>query len=99
MRVLQEWVAARPDVSQAREAINQNPAGALAPVPLMGLPRLLEHLGRQSSQEVGRHTSYIQPDCLLISSTQSLQVASCNILEQRSVEQEATVKLSGVVPI
>lgn len=43
---------ARPDVFQAKEAIHQNPAGALAPVPLMGLPQLLERLGRQGSQEV-----------------------------------------------
>lgn len=49
---VQEWVLARPDVTQAREAINQNPAGALAPVPIMGLPKLLEQLGRQGSQEV-----------------------------------------------
>ncbi len=49
---LQEWMSARPDVFQAKEAIHQNPAGALAPVPLMGLPQLLERLGRQGSQEV-----------------------------------------------
>ena len=49
---LQEWMSARPDVVQAKEAIHQNPAGALAPVPLMGLPQLLERLGRQGSQEV-----------------------------------------------
>ena len=45
-------MSARPDVVQAKEAIHQNPAGALAPVPLMGLPQLLERLGRQGSQEV-----------------------------------------------
>lgn len=28
-----EWLAARPDVQAAREAIHQNPAGALAPLP------------------------------------------------------------------
>ena len=50
--LLQEWMSARPDVVQAKEAIHQNPAGALAPVPLMGLPQLLERLGRQGSQEV-----------------------------------------------
>lgn len=49
---LQEWMSARPDVFQAKEAIHQNPAGALAPVPLMGLPLLLESFGRQNSQEV-----------------------------------------------
>lgn len=47
-----EWMSARPDVFQAKEAIHQNPAGALAPVPLMGLPLLLERMGRQGSQEV-----------------------------------------------
>ena len=47
-------MSARPDVVQAKEAIHQNPAGALAPVPLMGLPHLLERLGRQGSQEVRR---------------------------------------------
>ena len=62
---MQEWVAARPDVSQAREAINQNPAGALAPVPLMGLPRLLENLGRQSSQEVMLVSYILLTDCRL----------------------------------
>ncbi len=50
--LVQEWMSARPDVVQAKEAIHQNPAGALAPVPLMGLPQLLERLGRQGSQEV-----------------------------------------------
>lgn len=54
--MLQEWMSARPDVFQAKEAIHQNPAGALAPVPLMGLPLLLENIGRQNSQEV--HTLY-----------------------------------------
>lgn len=52
MSVVQEWMSARPDVYQAKEAIHQNPAGALAPVPLMGLPLLLESLGRKNSQEV-----------------------------------------------
>ncbi|KAL3150044.1 hypothetical protein ABBQ38_013395 [Trebouxia sp. C0009 RCD-2024] len=47
-----EWMSARPDVYQAKEAIHQNPAGALAPVPLMGLPHLLENLGRKNSQEL-----------------------------------------------
>lgn len=50
--VVQEWMSARPDVFQAKEAIHQNPAGALAPVPLMGLPLLLENMSRQNSQEV-----------------------------------------------
>lgn len=45
-------MSARPDVFQAKEAIHQNPAGALAPVPLMGLPLLLENMTRQNSQEV-----------------------------------------------
>ena len=30
-----DWLLARPDVTAAREAIHQNPAGALAPVPAM----------------------------------------------------------------
>ena len=50
-------MSARPDVFQAKEAIHQNPAGALAPVPLMGLPLLLENMGRQNSQEVLDPTS------------------------------------------
>ena len=50
-------MSARPDVFQAKEAIHQNPAGALAPVPLMGLPLLLENLGRKNSQEV--HTTVL----------------------------------------
>ena len=32
------WVAARPDILAAREALHQNPAGALAPVPHVPLP-------------------------------------------------------------
>jgi hypothetical protein len=32
-RSFEDWLAARPDVVQAREALHQNPAGALAPVP------------------------------------------------------------------
>lgn len=31
----EEWMAARPDVCQAREFIHQNPASALAPLPLV----------------------------------------------------------------
>lgn len=31
----EEWLAARPDIISAREAIHQNPAGALAPVPMV----------------------------------------------------------------
>jgi len=31
----EEWMAARPDVRQAREFIHLNPASALAPLPLV----------------------------------------------------------------
>lgn len=67
-------MSARPDVFQAKEAIHQNPAGALAPVPLMGLPLLLENLGRQNSQEVLDPTSRITPlpDRAISSCQQSL---------------------------
>lgn len=37
---------------QAREAIHQNPAGALAPVPMAHLPHLWLALDRQQSREV-----------------------------------------------
>ncbi len=37
---------------QAREAIHQNPAGALAPVPMAHLPHLWLALDRQTSREV-----------------------------------------------
>ena len=56
-------MSARPDVFQAKEAIHQNPAGALAPVPLMGLPLLLENIGRQNSQEVLRLILHAQAPC------------------------------------
>ena len=39
-------------VRQAREAIHQNPAGALAPVPMAHLPHLWLALDRQQSREV-----------------------------------------------
>lgn len=50
-RSFSEWMEARPDVCQARTGIHQNPAGALAPVAVAGLPRLW--MGdRTSSQAV-----------------------------------------------
>ncbi|KAK9808828.1 hypothetical protein WJX72_004439 [[Myrmecia] bisecta] len=48
-----EWMAARPDVGQARDAINQNPAGALAPVPVGALPQLWGMAERTNSRELG----------------------------------------------
>ncbi|KAK9839780.1 hypothetical protein WJX81_000925 [Elliptochloris bilobata] len=47
-----QWVASRPDIISAREAIHQNPAGALAPVPMAHLPHLWLALDRQQSREV-----------------------------------------------
>ena len=49
---LQDWINARPDVLSARNAIYQNPAGALAPVPLYSLPPAALLAEHQGSQEV-----------------------------------------------
>ena len=51
-RSFSEWMEARPDVCQARSGIHQNPAGALAPVAVAGLPHLWLGAERTSSQAV-----------------------------------------------
>ena len=58
----QNWMAARPDVQSARDVISQNPAGALAPVPMAHLPYLWLAIDRQSSFEV--HTAPTLPSSI-----------------------------------
>ena len=70
-------MSARPDVFQAKEAIHQNPAGALAPVPLMGLPLLLESFGRQNSQEVHALILVIRHGCQMCRACYCVQSDSC----------------------
>ena len=48
----QEWMAARPEILAARDALHQNPAGALAPVPPAHIPPLWLSTERHSSREV-----------------------------------------------
>ena len=48
----QEWMAARPEILAARDALHQNPAGALAPVPPAHIPHLWLSAERHNSREV-----------------------------------------------
>ncbi|PSC67685.1 paladin isoform X1 [Micractinium conductrix] len=52
----EEWMAARPDVCQARDFIHQNPASALAPLPLV-LPLTPAPSGAPTPVPSGRNVS------------------------------------------
>lgn len=51
----EEWMAARPEVLAARDALHQNPAGALAPVPPAHAYLLWPAAERVNSREVQNH--------------------------------------------
>lgn len=48
----EEWTAARPEILAARDALHQNPAGALAPVPPAKMPHMWLSTERHNSSEV-----------------------------------------------
>lgn len=58
----QEWMAARPEILQARDAARQNPAGALAPLPTLQAPNLWlspeRHNSREASLPSQNHLPY-----------------------------------------
>lgn len=47
----EEWMAARPEILAARDALHQNPAGALAPAPPAKLPHMWLTNERHNSSE------------------------------------------------
>lgn len=48
----EEWMAGRPEIIAARDALHQNPAGALAPVPPANMPHMWLTTERHNSSEV-----------------------------------------------
>lgn len=55
-----DWLASRPDIGQALDAIQQNPGGALAPVPASRLPTLWVALTRSKSKQVNSSSKILQ---------------------------------------
>ena len=48
----EEWMAGRPEILAARDALHQNPAGALAPLPPAKMPHMWLSTERHNSSEV-----------------------------------------------
>ena len=55
----EEWTAGRPEILAARDALHQNPAGALAPLPPATTPHMWLSVERHNSREVRQ--DYIAP--------------------------------------
>lgn len=60
----EEWMSARPEILAARDALHQNPAGALAPVSQAKMPHMWLSTERHNSREV---------TCLSLCMSSSLQ--------------------------